>query len=61
MAGSDPLVVGLDAEALRLLLTRQPVTIRASNGEHVALVAGEIDFEWRAEFAARGLRETRGL
>jgi len=52
-----PLHVGLDDEALRNLLTRQPVILRASTGERVALVAGEIDFEWLAEFATKAVRE----
>jgi hypothetical protein len=56
---SDPplLHVGLDADALRRLISRQPVILRASTGERVALVAGEIDFQWLAEFATKAVRE----
>ena len=56
---SDPplLLVGLDADALRRLISRQPVILRASTGERVALVAGEIDFQWLAEFATKAVRE----
>jgi len=31
--------------------------LRASTGERVALEAGEIDFEWLAEFATKAVRE----
>ena len=56
---SDPplLHVGLDADALRRLISRQPVILRARTGERVALVAGEIDFQWLAEFATKAVRE----
>ena len=56
---SDPplLHVGLNADALRRLISRQPVILRASTGERVALVAGEIDFQWLAEFATKAVRE----
>jgi hypothetical protein len=55
---TEPLLhVGLDAEALRHLLTRQPVILRASTGARVALELGEIDFQWLAEFATKAVRE----
>ena len=56
---SDPplLHVGLNADALRRLISRQPVILRARTGERVALVAGEIDFQWLAEFATKAVRE----
>ena len=54
---APPLQVGVDAEALRNLLTRQPVTLRATTGERVALVAGELDFQWLAEFATKAVRQ----
>ena len=56
---SDPplLHVGLNADALRRLISRQPVILRASTGEPVSLVAGEIDFQWLAEFATKAVRE----
>ena len=42
MPEPPPLFVGLDAEALRRLLTRQPLILTASTGERVALELGQI-------------------
>ena len=52
-----PLFVGLDAEALRRLLTRQPLILPASTGEQVRLELGEIDWWSVAELATRAMRE----
>jgi len=53
----DVPTVGIDAEALRRLLTRQPVILPTSAGEGVALELGQIDWSWVAELATRAVRE----
>ena len=55
-----PLHIGRDAADLRNLLLRQPVIVRASTGERVALVAGEIDWGWIAELAAQAVDVDEG-
>jgi len=54
---TEPLLVGLDGEALRRLLTRQPLILPAGTGEPVRLELGEIDWQWVAELATRAVRE----
>jgi hypothetical protein len=49
--------VGIDAEALRRLLTRQPVVLPTSAGDRVALILGEIDWHWVAQLATQAVRE----
>ena len=53
----DVPTVGIDAEALRRLLTRQPVVLPTSAGDRVALILGEIDWHWVAQLATQAVRE----
>lgn len=50
-------VVGIDAEALLRVLTRQRVVLPTSWGARVQLIAGEIPWDKIAELAQRALRE----